>query len=565
MKVGKMQTKLARWSQDQTFEFDDIYNIVYSNAFLREAWLNVSSNRGARTPGIDGVTAEDYAEDLNENLEGLRQRLKSGTYCPKPVRRVYIPKGPDEVRPLGIPTVEDRVVQESLRLVLEPIYETDFADNSFGFRPNRSCHDALQLVSYQMAPAVSSYKHWILDLDVKGYFDNVSHTELMYVLQDRITDSDVQDLIWNTLKAGVKENGSVQVTGKGTPQGGVVSPLLANVYLNELDHWIQKWTDGPKGGSESWIYVRYADDFLIMTNGRKYVAEDMMEEVENFLAEELHLRLSQGKSSLAHAEDGLNFLGYDLQADSTSGACKKYVPQEAMNYIRARIKEALHGAIDISAGLKIQALNSVMTGWANYYKYCTNAAMVFHEVDHLLWHHMTDWLAKKYECSKQWLIRHKLDSKSPIKINGQAMAKLTGLSTRRTEKPKRHTHPYLTEEYLTEERDCKPDSQWGERYRTGHPGQDPYLANKENRAGAADIAHKARLRDKNMCHAKGCQTGGWETDPLPVHHIRKRQSGDDDRLQNLVTLCEDCHRKIHLSGETITAYHEGRDKLVQLS
>jgi RNA-directed DNA polymerase len=121
MDVGKMQTKLARWSQDQTFEFDDIHNIVYSDAFLREAWLNVSSNRGARTPGVDGTAAEDYAEDLDENLGGLQQRLKSGTYRPKPVRRVYIPKGPDEVRPLGIPTVEDRVVQESLRLVLEPI------------------------------------------------------------------------------------------------------------------------------------------------------------------------------------------------------------------------------------------------------------------------------------------------------------------------------------------------------------------------------------------------------------------------------------------------------------
>jgi RNA-directed DNA polymerase len=207
MVVGKMQTKLARWSQDQTFEFDDIYNIVCSDAFLREAWLNVSSNRGARTPGVDGTAAEDYAEHLNENLEGLRQNLESGTYRPKPVRRVYIPKGPDEVRPLGIPTMEDRVVQESLRLVMEPIYETDFAENSFGFRPNRSCHDALQMVSYQMAPSVASYKHWILDLDVKGYFDNVSHTELMYALQDRITDSDVQDLIWQTLKAGVKENG----------------------------------------------------------------------------------------------------------------------------------------------------------------------------------------------------------------------------------------------------------------------------------------------------------------------------------------------------------------------
>jgi group II intron reverse transcriptase/maturase len=295
---------------------------------------------------------------------------------------------------LGIPTVEDRIVQESLRLVLEPIYETDFSENSFGFRPNRSCHDAIQMVSYQMAPSVSSYKHWVLDLDVKGYFDNVDHTELMYVLQDRIADQHVQNLIWKTLKAGVKENGSAQTTGKGTPQGGVVSPLLANVYLNELDQWMKKWTDGERGGDESWTYVRYADDFLIMTNGRKYRAQDMMEEVESFLAEELRLELSQKKSSLTHAEDGLSFLGYDLQADSTSGGGKKCVPEEAKDYIRDRIKEATGGETDVSTRLKIQSINAVVRGWANYYKYCTDAASTFNEADNLLWHRMMVWLAK---------------------------------------------------------------------------------------------------------------------------------------------------------------------------
>ena len=555
-----MQTKLATWSQDQTFEFDDIYNIVYGDAFLREAWLNVRSNRGARTPGVNGVTAEDYAEDLEENLKGLQQRLKSGSYRPKPVRRTYIPKGPDEVRPLGIPTIEDRIVQESLRLTLEPIYETDFSENSFGFRPNRSCHDAIEIVSYQMAPSVSSYKHWVLDLDVKGYFDNVDHTELMYVLQDRIADQHVQNLIWKTLKAGVKENGSVQTTGKGTPQGGVVSPLLANVYLNELDQWIQKWTDGLRGSDESWAYTRYADDFLIMTNGRKYVAQDMMEEVESFLAEELHLELSQEKSSLVHAEDGLNFLGYDLQADSTSGGCKKRVPQEAKEYITARIKEATGGGTDTSTSLKVRSINTVIRGWANYYKYCSDAGMVFNDVSHLLWHRMTDWLAEKYKCSKKRLIRCKLDRRSPITVDGMTVTQLTGLSTNRTKSPKRHTHPYLGKDG-----DQPPDCQWGNKHRTGHPGQDPYLANKERRLGSADKAREARLRDRNVCQAEGCRTGGWNSDPLPVHHIRRRGSKDDDRMENLVTLCEDCHRKIHRSGEMITAYHEGRDNPIQLS
>lgn len=410
-----------------------------------------------------------------------------------------------------------------------------------------------------MAPGSGGYKHWILDLDVKGYFDNVDHTELMYVLQDRIKDQDVQDLIWKTLKAGVKENGSVNVTGKGTPQGGVISPLLANVYLNELDQWIKQWTDGKRCDDESWTYVRYADDFLIMTNDRKHVAEDMMGEVENFLAEELHLELSPEKSSLTHAQDGLSFLGYDLRADSTSGGCKRYVPQEAKEYIRGRIREATNGDTDISTSLKIRAINAVVRGWANYYKYCNDAAKTFNEVDHLLWHRMMDWLAEKHECSKRQLIRRKLDSRSPIEIKGMTVAEITSLSTRRVENPKRHTHPYH------EDRDQIPESQWGEKRRTGHPGQDPYLANKEKRTGSADVALETRLRDRNVCQAEGCSNGGWDTDPLPVHHIRRRNSEKDDRMENLVTLCEDCHRKIHHSDETVAVHHKERDELRQLS
>jgi RNA-directed DNA polymerase len=527
---------------------------------LYHAWLNVKSNRGSTAPGVDGTTAEDYAEDLKTNLKGLRRRLKSGAYSPKPVRRTYIPKGPDEVRPLGIPTIEDRIVQESLRLTLGPIYESDFSENSFGFRPNRSCHDAIEMVSYQMSPAVSSYKHWVLDLDIKGYFDNVVHTELMYVLQDRITDQGVLDLIYDTLKAGVKENGSVHVTGKGTPQGGIISPLLANVYLNVLDQWIKRWTEGKRGGNEHWSYVRYADDFLIMTDGPKHKAEGMMEEVEDFLSEELHLKLSARKSNLTHAEDGLSFLGYNFIADSASGGCKKRVPQEAKDYIRDRIKEATNGDTDVSSKRKIGSVNALVRGWADYYKYCSNAAEVFNGVENVLWHRMTDWLAEKYECSRKQLIQRKLDNRSPISINGIALIDPRGMSKRRKKGPKRHTHPYLDEDT-----ESIPGSQWGRTHRTGHPGRDPYLANEEERTGSEDDVFEVRLRDRNRCQARGCSAGGWDEDSLSVHHIRRRNSVDDDRKENLVTLCKECHHRVHHTDETVTAYHEGRNEPLKLS
>jgi len=159
----------------------------------------------------------------------------------------------------------------------------------------------------------------------------------------------------------------LQVTGKGTPQGGVVSPLLANVYLNELDQWIKKWTDGKRGGDENWSYARYADDFLIMTDGRKSRAEGMMDKVGRFLAEELRLDLSPQKSSLTHAMEGTDFLGYHLLADSTLGCCKRMIPQEVKDYIRDRIKEATEGSTEVSARRKIRSMNAVVRGWANYY------------------------------------------------------------------------------------------------------------------------------------------------------------------------------------------------------
>jgi len=471
------------------------------------------------------------------------------------------------MRPLGIPTIEDRIVQESLRLTMEPICETDFSDYSFGFRPNRSCHDAINLVTSQMAPASGSYKHWILDLDIEGYFDNVDHRTLMYIIQDRITDRDIQDVIWKTLKAGVKENGSVHTSGKGTPQGGVVSPLLANIYLNELDQWIKKWTDKTNSekrrrrrcGKGSWFYVRYADDFLIMGNGPKHHAERMMERVEDFLVEELNLTLSEKKSELVHAQDGLSFLGYDLKACPKTGKSKRYVPTEAKEYIRDKIKEATPDLTDVSVRRKISAVNAVVRGWANYYRYCSDAAKVFHNVENRLWHQMTDWLCRKYECSKNRLIQNKLDSKSPISICEATLVDPTGMSTIYTKSPTRHSHPYLDEGKIHDQ------GHWGEAHLPGLPQEDPYLANTEEREGAKDVAAQVRARDENTCQCIGCETGGHEGRSLPIHHVRRRRSKDDDRPENMIVLCLRHHDKIHRSGETVKAYHRGKDKTLMLS
>ncbi len=531
-----MQTKLATWSQDPGFEFDDIYNLLYDEDFLSRAYRSVKHNRGSSTAGVDQESIGDFEEDLTENLEELRKSLRSRSFTPKPVRRTYIPKGDGRKRPLGIPTIKDRIVQEALRMVLEPIYETQFSEYSFGFRPNRSTHDAITSVRQRMAPAVSGYKPWVIDADISGFFDNVDHQTLEKILRDRIADRDVRTLIWKFLRAGIMEDGEVQESMFGTPQGGIVSPLLANIYLNELDQWTARWTElttdekrrRRRSGKGNWHYVRYADDFLFMTDGSKGRAEHMMGEMERFVEEQLNLSLSDKKTSLAHAEDGLTFLGYDLEAKTETGGTKRTVPKEAKRDIRAKVREATSGPTDISARAKIQAVSGVLRGWVNYYKYATDAAKVFSNVRYFTWHRMTRWLARKYRTSRKKLISRRLDSKSPISINGATLYDLTGKSDIYGKSPTRHGHPYLDGETRKRER---------------LPENDPWLANDEKRRGWRDVKVRARAEDNHTCQKCGKDLSN---DSAPVHHIRQRSRYDNpteaDRLENLETLCAPCHR-----------------------
>jgi group II intron reverse transcriptase/maturase len=339
MIVDETQEKLAVWAQDPDHRFFDIYHLVYDEDWLYRAFLSVKSNSGSGTAGVDEETVEDFGENLQKNLKDLRKSLKSESYTPSPVRRTYIPKGDGRKRPLGIPTIRDRIVQEALRMILEPIYETDFSGSSYGFRPNRSTHDALTSVYQRLTPASPSYMPWVIDADIEGFFDNVDHRTLEQIIQDRIEDQKIRDLVWKFLKAGYVEDGETHQTILGTPQGGIISPLLANVYLNELDQWVKQWTDTSnnekekrrKRGKGNWQYVRYADDFLLMTNGKKGRAEWMMEKVGSFVSEELNLMLSDKKSELRHAEDGLSFLGYELKAKTDTGGVKRKVPIDAIN------------------------------------------------------------------------------------------------------------------------------------------------------------------------------------------------------------------------------------------
>src|SRR5690348_17200315 len=336
--VRRMQTKLHRWAtEDPGRRFGDLFNLVYDPAFLVHAWERVSTNKGARTAGIDKATAAVIETWIGVGafLGQIRDSLKTGEFRPDEVRRVMVPKGnTGKLRKLGIPTIADRVVQASLKLVLEPIFEADFKPCSYGFRPSRRAQDAISEI-HLLASRPSNYQ-WVLECDIKACFDEISHTALMDRLRARIKDKRICALVKAFLKAGVlTESGDREDTLTGTPQGGILSPLLANIALSGLDeHFDQQWqhemgsfrqrANRRRHGKGNWKLVRYADDLVLMVSGDRQHAEALREEVSAVI-EPLGLRLAPDKTRVVHIDEGFVFLGFTIRRLRKRGTQKYYV------------------------------------------------------------------------------------------------------------------------------------------------------------------------------------------------------------------------------------------------
>ena len=324
-KVREMQAKLHRWAgEDSSRRFGDLFNLVYDPEFLVEAWLRVSGNDGKRTPGIDKATVASIENGVGVGvlLEEIRDLLKSGEFRPTPVRQVMIPKKSGKLRKLGIPTVADRVVQAALKLVLEPIFEADFQPCSYGFRPNRRAHDAIAEIHY-LASRPRNYE-WVLEADIRACFDEIGHVPLMDRLRARITDKRVLALVKAFLKAGIMTaDGDREETYTGTPAGGILSPLLANIALSALDdHFTRQWqtqmgttwqrAKRRQQGLGTWRLVRFADDFVIMVNGTRAHAEALGEEAATVLAP-MGLRLAEEKTRVVHIDESFDFLSFTIR------------------------------------------------------------------------------------------------------------------------------------------------------------------------------------------------------------------------------------------------------------
>ena len=375
-KVRQLRLKLYQKAKHEpSFRFYALYDRVYRMDVLKAAWKQVGKRRKAA--GIDGVRAEmilDQEQGVDEFLVNIQDELKQKCYCPSPVKRVYIPKADGKKRPLGIPTLKDRVVQMAVLLVIEPIFEADFLDCSHGFRPKRSAHGALD----QIRQHIQEGKVSVYDADLKGYFDNIPHDKLMACVRMRIVDRNVLRLIKLWLKAPVieeDEQGKRQAprkTTQGTPQGGVISPLLANLYLHWFDTMFHR-----EGGPYHWAkarLVRYADDFVVLA----YFQGQRIEQwITATLEDWLGLEINRAKTSVVHLKqsESLDFLGFTFRFDKDlRGRCWQYLNLGPSKKSLKKAREVIHGKTGpkrcfMPTGDLVKDLNLYLKGWGQYYRF----------------------------------------------------------------------------------------------------------------------------------------------------------------------------------------------------
>ena len=424
-RVREIQTKLHQWAGDDSDRrFDDLFNLVADPGFLMVAWDRVRRNRGARSSGVDGIAPRSVVFG-DSMLLGLRAQLKARTFEPLPVKQRMIPKPGGKRRALGIPTVRDRVVQASLKLVLEPIFEADFKPVSYGFRPGRRAQDAIAEIHFFTS---RSYE-WVVEGDIKACFDEIDHTALMGRVRDRIGDKRVLGLVKAFLKAGVLgEDGVERDTVAGTPQGGILSPLLANIALSVLDeHFVGAWetTMGVshrrerrrRQGLANYRLVRYADDWVIMVAGTRADAERLCDEAAVVLAP-MGLRLSPEKTRISHIDKGLEFLGMRIQRHKKRGANKRHVytypTRAALASVKAKVKAITSRRNTYqSLDVLIHRLNPVLRGWTNYHRHGA-ASKTFAYLGAYTWRRVWIWLQTKHpEATVRDLRRRYLNSWRP--------------------------------------------------------------------------------------------------------------------------------------------------------
>lgn len=549
--IRKTQRSFARKAQaEPEHRFQDLWHLLGREDWIQTALASVLSNTGARTAGVDGVSKEKLRTEAQQRafVQGLRQELKAGTYRPIPVRRTWIPKpGKAEKRPLGIPTIKDRVVQELLRMLLEPIWENDFLDCSNGFRPGRRTMDCIFVCYCRIQPQNKYY--WVIEGDIRKCFDRINHTILLRLVRRRIADERVVQLIDGFLEAGVMEGGIFQETPEGTPQGGILSPLLANIYLHELDRWwwerygsLTRWQkavrrQGMQGNS---ILTRYADDFILLCNGPREEVERLRDELREFLRNELHLELSEEKTRITYVTEGFDFLGFHLRWETPANG-KPWLRVTPTRKSVQRLCDTIRKMTNRAVGWepvpeKIQAMNRVLRGWGNYYRH-VSSSQDYKALDWWVSQRMLGWLLSRHKgMGKRVLLAryYVCQGKRKNWSAGEERERVYLFMLRDIEhsayRKKKRGNPYLED---------GTGAIAGQRQM-----ESPHLetwdgTTSSRKAGWWRMRAKALMRDGYHCTRCG------STEELEVHHINP--SGGDE-LDNLQTLCQHCHEETPTYG-----------------
>jgi len=512
----------------------NLMDLIHNPTWIAAACDHVLKRSRGKASGVDGVTTNVFAESRESRLEQLRLELKRGTYRPLPLRRVEIPKANGKMRQLGIPCLRDKIVQEAIRMALEPLFEVEFHEHSYGFRPNRSAHHAVARCRYL---ALTGFT-WVIEGDVKACFDEISHKAILRCLKEKVMDNKFLRLIHLLLKAGVEIDGVVHPTNKGVPQGGVASPLLANIVLNKLDWFLHSKGFHGKDTERRWYhglsnvrFSRYADDWCVcLTRTNRKQAEQLRDEIRDFLRETCGLELSAEKTRITHMRDGYDFLGFNISVGvghAGNLVPKLRVGRKAITNIQTRLSEVLrYRPMQESVSVRLVRASAVIRGWSNYFKVAHNFSQVAHGLDDKAY-----WTAVKAICRKEDISTAKCLRKyslpNTIGVHEDcALARFQDTAS---------TY------YYTSPKPYQPGC--NQPYPEDHEWEAAFVLPDRARPGSGDIKWKALVRDG--FHCRGCAVVVTSKTSradhiIPVNRFANLAMAND--LDNIQTLCLRCHK-----------------------
>jgi RNA-directed DNA polymerase len=507
----------------------------YSNLLLATRRVT-QDNQGKKTAGVDGQTALTPEDRVTVMQEMQTYKL----WQVSPARRVYIPKANGKLRPLGIPTVKDRIAQARVKNALEPSWEARFEANSYGFRPGRSCHDAIEQAWGRLN--TNGGHTWILDADIQGAFDHINHTFIL----NAVGKTPGRGWIQAWLKAGYVEAEILQATESGTPQGGVVSPLLANIALDGMEHLLERHTklrEYPvKAGKEAgkvkrkrvpcYGFVRYADDFII-TAGTREELEAILPEVEAWLAER-GLKLNQEKTHIRHITEGFNFLGFTIRRHGRKTLVK---PQQEKVQAKLReIKDWLHDHPNVQPETVIEVLNPILRGWANYYKHAVSKR-VFATFDHHLVHALMRWAKRRHPSKRiRWVIPRYFGT-----IGGDRWVFKARARDRREQWRDYYLYRLTTTKIVRHTKiqgRASPDD----------PSLAEYWTARQTKQGKMSYIPNSKLyrvAERQRWKCPVCHDHLFNGERIHIHHIQAVAQGGEDSEENLSLVHMECHRWIH--------------------